>query len=98
MKAIPWLVLLALVLLTAAGAASAPRGMAFVPAGPFPMGNSFPIGEIVSKPPPGAVEIGSNRAGLLAQSPEHPVHTVQVSAFYMDRFEVTRELYDEVRR
>jgi formylglycine-generating enzyme required for sulfatase activity len=28
---------------------------------------------------------------------ERPVHTVTISAFYMDRYEVTKALWDEVR-
>jgi formylglycine-generating enzyme len=49
--------------------------MAWIPGGPFSMGDSFSEGYI----------------------DEVPVHTVTVSAFYMDRREVTKALWDEVR-
>ncbi len=49
-------------------------GMAYIPAGPFQMGDTF------NEASPG----------------ERPVHTVQVSAFYMDKYEVTKGLWDEV--
>ena len=52
-----------------------PTNMAFIPAGPFVMGdamNDYP---------------GSN---------ELPLHTVQVSALWMDKYEVTKALWDEV--
>ena len=39
--------------------------------------------------PAGAFEMGSN-----SSSDESPVHTVHVSSFLMDRYEVTQELYD----
>ena len=49
--------------------------MAFIPAGPFVMGdplNDYPGGN------------------------EQPIHTVQVSAFFMDKHEVTKALWDDV--
>ena len=49
--------------------AKAPDGMAYIPGGPFQMGDHSGEGE----------------------ADELPVHTVSVSAFYMDRFEVTNE-------
>ena len=49
----------------------APAGMAYIPAGPFQMGDSF-------------MEGGTS---------ELPVHTVYVSAFFMDKYEVSRELW-----
>ncbi len=52
-----------------------PPGMAFIPAGPFQMGDSF------------------NEVGAVAL----PVHNVQVDAFFIDKFEVTREIYENVR-
>ena len=58
-----------------------PPLMAYIPTGPFQMGdtfNDFPINW----------NYGIN--------PEIPVHTVYVSAFSMDQFEVTKELWDEV--
>ena len=59
----------------------APAGMALIPAGPLVMGDSFPA----DWPP----DSGSN--------PSLPLHTNQISAFYMDRTEVTKALWDEVR-
>jgi formylglycine-generating enzyme len=59
---------------------SVPSGMAFIPAGPFQMGdalNDWPR----QWPWP---------------NPEIPVHTVHVSAFFMDQFEVTKASWDEV--
>ena len=55
----------------------------------------------VPPPPPGMVLIpaGSFRMGDAfneGDSYERPVHTVYVSAFYMDRYEVTKALWDEV--
>ena len=49
----------------------APLGMAYIPAGPFQMGDSFKEG--------GTSEL--------------PVHTLHISAFFMDKFLVTRELW-----
>lgn len=49
----------------------APAGMAYIPAGPFQMGDTF-------------MEGGTS---------ELPVHTVYVSAFFMDKYEVSRELW-----
>jgi len=44
--------------------------------------------------PAGSFEMGDNfNEGY---SDERPVHTVMVSGFYMDKFEVTKELWDEV--
>jgi len=54
--------------------AGIPAGMAYIPAGPFQMGDTFNEGPLY----------------------ERPVHTVQVSAFYMDKYEVTKGLWDEV--
>ncbi len=53
--------------------ASAPAGMALIPAGSFQMGNSLDNGLY-----------------------EKPVHTVYVSAFHMDRTEVTKAKWDGV--
>jgi formylglycine-generating enzyme len=44
--------------------------------------------------PPGPFEMGDSFNE--GQDDEHPVHTVYVSAFYMDRTEVTKALWDEV--
>ena len=56
-------------------AASAPSGMALIPAGSFTMGNTF-SGE-------GCAD-------------ELPQHSVYVSAFYLDKYAVTKALWDEV--
>ena len=58
-----------------------PAGMAFIPAGPFPMGDlldDFPV------------------LWNWGWNPETPVHTVYVSAFFMQQFEVTKALWDNV--
>ena len=59
----------------------APAGMALIPTGPFVMGDTFPADWLP--------EWGSN--------PSLPLHTNQISAFYMDKFDVTKALWDEVR-
>jgi len=51
-----------------------PDGMVLIPAGEFPMGDTFSEGE----------------------SNERPVHMVYVSAFYMDRTEVTQTQWDQM--
>ncbi len=56
--------------------ASAPDGMALIPAGSFQMGNAMDPNE--------------------GWDEELPVHTVYVSAFYMDKTEVTKAKWDEV--
>ena len=43
--------------------------------------------------PAGSFSMGDALDGLS----DAPVHTVSVSAFYMDKFEVTKALWDEVR-
>ncbi len=53
----------------------APAGMAYIPAGPFQMGDSF-------------YEIGIDTL---------PLHVVQVDGFFMDKFEVTKELWQSVQ-
>ncbi|NLH73967.1 MAG: formylglycine-generating enzyme family protein, partial [Verrucomicrobia bacterium] len=60
-------------------------------------------GEAQEEPPPGMVLIpaGSFQMGNCMDPNEGwpdelPVHTVYVSAFYMDRYEVTKSLWDEV--
>lgn len=54
---------------------SVPTNMAFVPAGPFEMGDAWNLGN----------------------ANELPAHKVYVSAFYMDKYAVTKELWDAVR-
>ena len=51
----------------------APAGMAYIPAVPFQMGDTF-----------------------LEQTTAMPVHGVYVSAFFMDKFDVTREMWLDV--
>ena len=59
----------------------APASMVLIPAGPFTMGNTWPSdGE--NAPFPASYEL--------------PLHTNQISAFYMDKFKVTKALWDEV--
>ena len=56
--------------------ATAPAGMALIPAGSFTMGNCM--------------------ASVEGAGDELPLHTVYVSAFYMDRTEVTKALWAQV--
>lgn len=60
-----------------AGEVQPVSGMAFIPAGPFEMGNCMTWHDY-------------------SLAAETPLHTVYVSAFYMDRFLVTKALWDEV--
>ncbi|NLH74344.1 MAG: formylglycine-generating enzyme family protein, partial [Verrucomicrobia bacterium] len=60
-------------------------------------------GEAQEEPPPGMVLIAAGPFQMgdsfgEGDSDEYPVHTVFVSAFYMDRYEVTKTLWDEVYR
>jgi formylglycine-generating enzyme len=65
-----------------AGDTVAPSGMALIPAGSFTMGNCMDPGEGYS--------YGDG------YSNELPLHTVYVSAFYMDKHDVTKALWDSV--
>jgi formylglycine-generating enzyme required for sulfatase activity len=47
--------------------------------------------------PAGSFQMGDQSSPLVGDSSELPVHTVNVSAFYMAKYEVTKELWDEVR-
>ena len=47
--------------------------------------------------PAGDFQMGDQSNPLEGYSDERPVHTVSVSAFYMAKYEVTKELWDSVR-
>ena len=47
--------------------------------------------------PAGNFQMGNATNSAEGWSEELPVHTVYVSAFYMDRYEVTKQLWDDVR-
>lgn len=47
--------------------------------------------------PAGTFQMGDQSNPLVGYSDELPVHSVYVSAFYMGKYEVTKELWDEVR-
>ena len=47
--------------------------------------------------PAGSFQMGDQSDPLVGYSDERPVHSVYVSAFYMGRYEVTKELWHEVR-
>ncbi len=47
--------------------------------------------------PAGSFQMGDQSDPLVGWSGELPVHSVYVSAFYMGKYEVTKELWDEVR-
>ena len=47
--------------------------------------------------PAGSFVMGDQSNPLVGYSAERPAHTVYVSAFYMAKYEVTKELWDEVR-
>lgn len=46
--------------------------------------------------PAGSFAMGDSFNDSLASYGERPVHTVQVSSFYMDKYEVTKALWDDV--
>ncbi len=46
--------------------------------------------------PAGSFEMGNSMGPIEGDFAELPVHTVSVSAFYMDQYEVTKALWDEV--
>ncbi|OHA41684.1 MAG: hypothetical protein A3G59_03775 [Candidatus Taylorbacteria bacterium RIFCSPLOWO2_12_FULL_47_20] len=56
--------------------------------------NSAPIPETMARIPAGEFTMGD--AFSEGSSNERPAHTVYVSAFYMEKFEVTKALWDEV--
>ena len=47
--------------------------------------------------PTGSFQMGDQSSPLVGYSDELPVHTVQVSAFFMGKYEVTKEEWDAVR-
>ena len=47
--------------------------------------------------PAGPFQMGDQSSPLVGDNNELPVHTVQVSAFYMGKYEVTKEEWDAVR-
>jgi formylglycine-generating enzyme required for sulfatase activity len=47
--------------------------------------------------PAGSFQMGDQSSPLVGNSSELPVHSVYVSAFYLGKYEVTKELWDEVR-
>jgi len=47
--------------------------------------------------PAGGFTMGNCMEQIEGDPPELPLHTVYVSAFYMDRYEVTKALWDEVK-
>jgi formylglycine-generating enzyme required for sulfatase activity/N-acetylneuraminic acid mutarotase len=47
--------------------------------------------------PAGPFQMGDQSSPLVGYSGERPVHTVQVSAFYIGKYEVTKEEWDAVR-
>jgi hypothetical protein len=46
--------------------------------------------------PAGEFQMGNNYSGVEGETDEVPVHTVFVSAFWMDKYEVSKELWDKV--
>jgi len=71
--------------------------MVLIPAGPFAMGNCMkPVKPKILDRVKAFVK-RQPQPPLLDDNPnELPVHTVMVSAFYIDRYEVTKEKWDEV--
>ncbi len=72
------------VLLGGAALAAPPPGMVLIPAGPFVMGSD-------RRPAPDqSVGVGTVKPLFLD---EHPRHTVELPAYYLDRYEVTNAQY-----
>ncbi len=61
----------------------------------LPGGTPPPAGMVLI--PAGSFTIGNCMAAGEGDSNELPLHTVNVSAFYMDRYEVTKGLWDQVK-
>ena len=59
--------------------------------------NDDPIPAGMALIPAGNFQMGNSMDPAEGSTSELPVHTVYVSAFYMDRSEVTKQLWDEVR-
>jgi formylglycine-generating enzyme len=56
-----------------------------------------PFAEEFALIPEGPFQMGDQSSPRVGYPDELPVHTVKVSAFYMGKYEVTKELWDEVR-
>jgi hypothetical protein len=56
-----------------------------------------PIANDFALIPAGEFLVGDQSSPLVGEISELPVHTVQVSAFYMAKYEVTKALWDEIR-
>jgi len=59
--------------------------------------NDDPVPGGMALIPAGNFQMGNSTNAAEGSSDELPVHTVYVSAFYMDRYEVTKQLWDDVR-
>ena len=59
--------------------------------------NDDPIPAGMELIPAGSFQMGNSTNSAEGYADELPVHTVYVSAFYMDRYEVPKALWDEVR-
>lgn len=57
---------------------------------------TIPVSATMSHIPAGSFTMGNCMASSEGQPDELPLHTVDVSAFYMDKTEVTKALWDEV--
>jgi formylglycine-generating enzyme required for sulfatase activity len=66
-----------------------------IDAGTDPNHPPAPLGMMLI--PAGSFAMGNSTNASEGANDELPVHTVFVSAFYMDRYEVTKALWDEVR-
>jgi formylglycine-generating enzyme required for sulfatase activity len=56
-----------------------------------------PVTEEFALIPAGPFRMGDQSSPRVGYPDELPVHTVEVSAFYLGKYEVTKELWDEVR-
>jgi len=59
--------------------------------------NDDPVPGGMALIPAGNFQMGNSTNAAEGNASELPVHTVYVSAFYMDRYEVTKQLWDDVR-
>jgi len=74
-----------------------PGDMVLIPAGPFAMGNCMKPVKPTMVARVKAFVKGKPKPPTLDNIPDElPVHTVMVSAFYMDKHEVTKEKWDDV--